>query len=84
MKNENQQMQVEIVTELADTIQKKLVMPAVGKMDLISHQLDHIYKMIEGMERELALLHSAHNLTRVLAVASTIGLGVLIMVILFK
>lgn len=74
---ENPQNRSDLVRSLASTIQKKIVAPAAGKVDIINLEIKEINYKIAALEKEVYLLTAAHGRTRSLAAAAALGVVVL-------
>ncbi len=77
MQIKNTQKRSEAVSALSSTIQRKIVSPAAGKVNIINLEITEINQKITNIENELSLLAAAHKRTRALAVAALLGAAVL-------
>ncbi|MCL6635111.1 MAG: hypothetical protein K6T29_05005 [Peptococcaceae bacterium] len=75
MPAESAQKQAELIRSLASTIQKKIVSPAAGRMNLLGLELKETGRRLDLLEKEFSRLAAAHRRTRLLAVIALAGLG---------
>lgn len=72
MPNENPQSRLELVESLASSIQKKLVEPAEGRMEIVNREIIDLSIRVAGLEQKAALLAARHSRTRLLACFSLV------------
>jgi|GEM_PF-6685758 len=75
---ENLTIQSELVNSLASTIRERIVAPAEGRVDSLSHEINEIKGRLALLERESASLAAAHSRTgRLTARAAVLGAAAL-------
>jgi PBP1b-binding outer membrane lipoprotein LpoB len=83
---ENSRHQSDLIDSLAATIQKKILIPASGKIETLEVEITDLNRMFNELQKEHTLLNEAHNKTRVLAVVSTLAtaiLGIVLIIVAF-
>lgn len=72
MPNENPQSRLELVESLASSIQKKLVEPVEGRVEIVNREIMDLCIRVADLEQKAVLLAARHGRTRLLAFISLV------------